>query len=216
LAIPDSLGEVISKLNYKQFRAAETEKFAHATFFFNGQRHDPWPGEERAIIASPSSNMKNYEDIPEMSAYQVADAVVARITEQDDKFIFVNFANCDMVGHTGSLEATRKAILSVDECLHKIYDACYQVHALMMITADHGNCEAMIKTAGEADKEHSANPVPLILVADTLKLTAPSGTQLDTLAAIPPSGILADIAPTVLHYLGIEKPPAMTGSVLEF
>jgi 2,3-bisphosphoglycerate-independent phosphoglycerate mutase len=215
LAVPNSLGEVVSKQNWKQFRAAESEKFAHVTFFFNGQRHEPWPGEDRIIVQSPAGNTKNYEDVPAMSAYELTEAAVKRIREDDDHFVFINYANCDMVGHTGSLSATQKAILAVDDCLQKVFAACQERQALMLITADHGNCESMIaEGTGEIDKEHSSNPIPFITVAETFRNPAGNEISLDTLAAIPPSGILADIAPTVLYYLGLEKPAEMTGSAL--
>ena len=112
--IKDSLAEVISLKGLKQFHAAESEKFAHISFFFNGHRHEPWPGEERSIVKSPAANAKNYEDVPEMSAVSLTDVLVERITKESDAFILANYANCDMVGHTGSIIAAKKAVLVID------------------------------------------------------------------------------------------------------
>ena len=216
LEIKDTLSEIISNKGLKQFHAAESEKFAHVTFFFNGHRHEPWPGEERFIVKSPEANIKNYVDVPEMSAKPLTDEVVKRIRESDDSFILVNYANGDMVGHTGDLDAVKKAVLTLDQSLQRLAEAASDAGALLMITADHGNCEQMVNiTSGEVDTEHSTNPVPLIFYADDLRFTEKSNINLYTLAGIVPEGILPDIAPTVLSGLGIEVPMAMTGKVIE-
>ena len=151
-----------------------------------------------------------------MSAKPLTDEVVKRIRESDDSFILVNYANGDMVGHTGDLDAVKKAVLTLDQSLQRLAEAASDAGALLMITADHGNCEQMVNiTSGEVDTEHSTNPVPLIFYADDLRFTEKSNINLYTLAGIVPEGILPDIAPTVLSGLGIEVPMAMTGKVIE-
>ena len=213
--LKNTLGEYISNQGWRQYRAAETEKFAHVTFFFNGQNHDPWPKEDREIIKSPAGNVKNYEDIPAMSARQLTDAVVKRVLEGDDRFILVNYANADMVAHTGSVIATTEALRVLDECLAKLTRACEEVNCLLIVTADHGNCEVLFDLeTGQQHKEHTSNPVAFVLVAPGLKSAQKNNVNLYTLAAIPPSGILADIAPTILQYLGLPKPDEMTGNSL--
>ena len=198
--ITNTLAEVISKHNLRQFHTAETEKYAHITFFFNGGLEEPYINETRVLIPSPK--VKTYDEKPEMSAKEVGDAVLKAIEESYD-FIVVNFANGDMVGHTGSLEAAKKAVETVDECVGKVVELVEEKQGNLLITADHGNAEQMIDYAtGEPHTAHTTNPVPLILVTanETLKLKT--------------GGKLADLAPTMLDLMKLEKPEEMTGESL--
>ncbi len=216
ILVQDSLSEIISKRGWRQFHAAESEKFAHVTFFFNGHRHEPWPGEERKIVSSPTG-VQNYADTPEMAARPLTDEVVERIKSGSDKFILVNYANGDMVGHTGNLSAAVAAVQVLDECLKRLAKAASDAGALLIITADHGNCEMMFDLrTGRPNTEHTANPIPLIFYADELKLAQKSGINLYTVAGIIPEGILPDIGPTILKALGLEVPFSMVGKVIEF
>ncbi len=195
------LGEVISTAGLRQLRIAETEKYAHVTFFFNGGNETPFPGEERVLVPSPK-DVATYDLKPEMSAFQVTAELVARLDEKRYDFIVLNFANPDMVGHTGVLTAAVKAIAAVDECVGKVVDKVLSLGGSLLITADHGNAESMVDENGNPHTAHTCNRVPLVLVGDAGK-----GIQLR-------SGVLADIAPTVLELLGIPKPAEMTGSSL--
>ena len=198
----NTFGEVISKNGMTQLRIAETEKYAHVTFFFNGGEEKQYPGEDRILVPSPK--VATYDLQPEMSAPIVTEKVVEAINEDKYNAIILNFANPDMVGHTGSLPAAIKAVETIDECVQKVVDAMLAHNGTILITADHGNCEQMIDyKTGEPHTAHTTNPVPLILVTndETLKVK---------------SGKLADLAPTMLEILGIEKPEEMTGeSILE-
>ena len=198
----NTFGEVVSKAGGKQLRIAETEKYAHVTFFFNGGEEKQYPGEDRILVPSPK--VATYDLQPEMSAPIVTEKVVEAINEDKYNAIILNFANPDMVGHTGSLPAAIKAVETIDECVQKVVDAMLAHNGTILITADHGNCEQMIDyKTGEPHTAHTTNPVPLILVTndETLKVK---------------SGKLADLAPTMLEILGIEKPEEMTGeSILE-
>ena len=198
----NTFGEVVSKNGLKQLRLAETEKYAHVTFFFNGGEEKQYPGEDRILVPSPK--VATYDLQPEMSAPIVTEKVVEAINEDKYNAIILNFANPDMVGHTGSLPAAIKAVETIDECVQKVVDAMLAHNGTILITADHGNCEQMIDyKTGEPHTAHTTNPVPLILVTndETLKVK---------------SGKLADLAPTMLEILGIEKPEEMTGeSILE-
>ena len=198
----NTFGEVVSKNGLKQLRIAETEKYAHVTFFFNGGEEKQYPGEDRILVPSPK--VATYDLQPEMSAPIVTEKVVEAINEDKYNAIILNFANTDMVGHTGSLPAAIKAVETIDECVQKVVDAMLAHNGTILITADHGNCEQMIDyKTGEPHTAHTTNPVPLILVTndETLKVK---------------SGKLADLAPTMLEILGIEKPEEMTGeSILE-
>lgn len=217
IEVKNSLPELISNLGASQFHAAESEKFAHVTFFFNGHRFDPWPKEDRFIIKSPSDNAKNYEDVPEMSAAPLTDQVVKRISERDDKLIVLNYANGDMVGHTGNLDAAVKAVAVLDNSLKRLAEAADKAKALLVITADHGNCEVMRElSTGLPETEHTSNPVPLIFYSESLKFSGFPRLNLSTLAGVAPQGILPDIAPTIVAALGLTPPPEMTGSVLKF
>ena len=200
---PDILAEVVSRAGLKQLRIAETEKYAHVTFFFNGGIEHAWPGEERVLIPSPR-DIATYDQKPEMSAVEVTDEVVRRVSSGDYQLIILNFANCDMVGHSGVLEAAIKAVETVDRCLGRVVDAVTEAGGRLLITADHGNCEQMAAADGKPHTAHTSNPVPLIYVDPD----HPRRTLND--------GILADLAPTLLELLGLEQPAAMTGrSLLE-
>jgi 2,3-bisphosphoglycerate-independent phosphoglycerate mutase len=191
------LGEVISEKGLSQLRIAETEKYAHVTYFFNGGEEKPFPGEDRCLIPSPRE-VSTYDQKPEMSAHQVGEEVVSRIRTGRYDLIVLNFANMDMVGHTGILNAAVKACEAVDANINKIVSEILSLEGTVLITADHGNAEQMIDDAGNPHTAHTLNPVPLILVNGPKKLT-----QLRT-------GVLGDIAPTVLELMEIEKPPEMT------
>ncbi len=194
----NTVGEVISRQGLTQLRIAETEKYPHVTFFMSGGREEKFPGEERILIASPK--VATYDLKPEMSAYEVTDALVAEI--QADKFdaIILNFANPDMVGHSGMLEPTIKAIETVDECLGRVVDAILAKDGAAIITADHGNSDEVITIEGQPMTAHTTNPVPVIV-------TKPDITLRD-------GGILADLAPTMLKLLNVKQPQEMTGTPL--
>ncbi|MEA3272813.1 MAG: 2,3-bisphosphoglycerate-independent phosphoglycerate mutase [Patescibacteria group bacterium] len=213
-AIEAPLARVVSDLGKTQFHIAETEKYAHVTFFLNGMTEDPFPGEERAII--PSLGVASYDKKPEMSADEVTKRIIKEINSGKQDFIVVNFANSDIVGHTGSIPATKKAVETVDKCLNKIIELLVVKGGAAIITADHGNAEELINLqTGEMDKEHSTNPVPFILVHQDIvgqKLfpEIPGGD----LSLAQPTGILADITPTVLSFLGQKQGAGMTGHPL--
>lgn len=200
--IVNTLGEYLAKNGKKQLRAAETEKYAHVTFFFNGGIEEPNEGEDRLLIPSPK--VATYDLQPEMSAYELLDKLLAAIDEDKYNFIAVNFANPDMVGHTGSMEATAKAIKTVDECVGRLFDKVLGLGGSGIITADHGNAELMIDLeTGRPITSHSTNPVPFIVAGEEFK-------NRDLLT----DGRLCDIAPTVLDMLGMDKPKEMTGHSL--
>jgi 2,3-bisphosphoglycerate-independent phosphoglycerate mutase len=197
------LGAYLADLGLKQFRCAETEKFAHVTFFFNDYRNDPFPGEDRQIIPSVT-DVSTYDQRPEMSAYGIADEVVRRIDSGQYALVVVNFANGDMVGHTGVLEAAVKAVEHVDICVGKVLEAVTRQGGVAIVTADHGNCEQMIDPAtGGPHTAHTTYPVELIVVDDRF-----TGRKLRE------GGKLADVAPTLLQMLGLPKPAEMTGTSL--
>lgn len=195
------LGEVISKAGLHQLRIAETEKYAHVTFFFNGGNETPFSGEERVLIPSPK-DVATYDLKPEMSIFQVTAELLKKLDEKRFDFIVLNYANPDMVGHTGFLEAVEKAILAVDECVGVVVEKVLSLGGSLLITADHGNAESMVDENGAPHTAHTCDPVPLILVGDAGKDRSLR------------SGVLADIAPTVLEILGLPKPEEMTGSSL--
>lgn len=198
--LKNTLGEYLAKKGLKQFRIAETEKYAHVTFFFNGGVEKPNEGEDRVLIPSPK--VATYDLQPEMSAYEVCEKACELIRSHKYDVMILNFANPDMVGHTGVLEAAEKAVKTVDECVGKVVHAIKEVGGQVMITADHGNAELMIDPdTGGAFTAHTTNPVPFILVADDYKD-----------AKLRQDGILADLAPTMLDLLNLEKPDEMTGS----
>ena len=186
------LGEYIEKQDKSQLRIAETEKYAHVTFFFDGGKETDYKKEKKILIPSPK--VATYDLKPEMSAYQVTDKLLSELGNYD--LVILNFANGDMVGHTGALEAAIKAVESVDECLGKIYDKIHELGGIMIVTADHGNCEEMLDENNNILTAHTTNPVPFIVTKKELSL-------------VP--GNLSDIAPTILDLMNIEKPTEMTG-----
>ena len=195
----NTFGEYISKKGLKQLRIAETEKYAHVTFFFNGGEEKEYEGEDRILVPSPK--VETYDLKPEMSALEVTDKVVEAINSEKYDSIILNYANPDMVGHTGSLEAAVKAVETIDGCVGKVVEAIEKQNGVLIITADHGNAEQMIDyKTGEPQTAHTTNPVPLILVGlEGVKLK---------------EGKLADLAPTMLDIMGLEKPQEMTGESL--
>ncbi len=198
---PDILADVVAGAGFKQLRIAETEKYAHVTFFFNGGVERAWPGEERVLIPSPQE-VATYDQKPSMSAAQVTDEVIRRIESDAYQLIVLNFANCDMVGHTGVLSAAVEAVETVDTCLGRVVDAVVAAGGALLITADHGNCEQMADTSGHNHTAHTSNAVPLVLVD-------PQHSQQPLR-----DGILADLAPTIIELLGLHQPGAMTGRSL--
>ena len=195
----NTFGEYISRKGLRQLRIAETEKYAHVTFFFNGGVETVCDGEDRVLINSPK--VATYDLQPEMSAPEVTDAVVARIESGEYDVIVLNFANCDMVGHTGVFEAAVKAVETVDTCLGRVVDAIQKMGGMALITADHGNADQMVDyTTGGPFTAHTTNVVPLVLVGK-------EGVSLKP-------GRLADLAPTMLDLMGLEKPAEMTGESL--
>lgn len=200
---PDIFPEVIARAGLTQFRCAETEKYAHVTYFFNGGREEPFAGEERQMVPSPKE-VPTYDHKPEMSAAGVADAVVKAIEAGSFDFVLVNFANPDMVGHTGVLPAAIAAVEAVDAGIGRIADAVRAKGGALIITADHGNCELMKDPAtGEPHTAHTTNPVPLVYVNDA-----------DKGAKVRAGGRICDVAPTMLELLGLPTPKAMTGTPL--
>ena len=192
------MGEILEKNKIKQLRIAETEKYAHVTFFFNGGREKPFEGEDRVLIPSPK--VATYDLKPEMSANEVTDAVIEKLKKDKYGAIILNFANTDMVGHTGDLNATIKAVETVDKNLGRILKVLKEKDGVAIITADHGNCEYMIDEEGNVVTSHSTNPVPVFLFNKDVKLRT--------------GGALCDLWPTILKIMGIEKPKLMTGESL--
>jgi 2,3-bisphosphoglycerate-independent phosphoglycerate mutase len=197
--LTNTLGEYVSNKGLKQLRIAETEKYAHVTFFFNGGVEAPNPNEDRVLIPSPK--VATYDLQPEMSAFELTDAVVDKINNADYDLIVLNYANSDMVGHTGIMEAAIKAVETVDTCLGKVVDAVLKKNGSLVIIADHGNSDQMVDYSnGEPFTAHTTNPVPLIVIGEgNVKLK---------------EGKLADVAPTLLDMMGLEKPQEMTGASL--
>ncbi len=194
------LAQVISEAGLRQFHTAETEKYAHVTYFFNGGNEQPFPGEVHMVVNSPQ--VATYDLQPEMSAYELTEKVAARIREHNDDFILVNFANPDMVGHTGDLGAAIKAVETTDKCAARLVTAITEKGGAAIVTADHGNCEIMVDEISDGPHTyHTTNPVSLFVIGDEYM-------------QLRPRGILADVAPTVLDLLGVEQPPEMTGESL--
>ncbi|MDB4940011.1 MAG: phosphoglycerate mutase [Candidatus Doudnabacteria bacterium] len=211
LEIKNDLAGIISKTGLKQYHSAESEKFAHVTSFFNGGKMEPLPNEERMFISSPD-NTNNYMDRPEMSVEKLTSTLIDKITKTDTTFFVANFANADMVGHTGNLAATVDAIKAIDEQLKKLKDAVLEMNGILIITADHGNAEMMLNpVTGQIDKDHTTSPVPLILIGNDFKRKHPFKINYDSLASIMPEGALSDIAPTILELMGLPKPEQMSG-----
>lgn len=213
--IETCLARVVSEAGLRQLHIAETEKYAHITFFLNGMKEEAYPLETRVIIPSPA--VSTYDLAPEMSVQALTDHVVKEVLAQSYEFIAVNFANPDMVGHTGDEAATIRACEAVDRCIGQLADALIASGGALVITADHGNAEEVKNLAtGEMDKEHSTNPVPCVIVAGAYEgQKASTGDVIGgDLSFTPPSGMLADIAPTVCQLLGIPPSPDMTGRSL--
>lgn len=213
--IDEPLAKVISDAGQKQLHIAETEKYAHVTFFFNGGTEKEFPGEERILVPSP--RVASYADKPEMSAKEVAKKVTEAVLADKYDFIVVNFANGDMVGHTGNLKATIKAVETVDACVGKIAEAVLAKDGVALITADHGNAEELVNMqSGEIDKEHSTYPVPLVIVSREWEgknagfQEVPNGD----LSLVQPAGLLSDVAPTIIKIMGLKQPKEMTGKAL--
>jgi len=208
----NGLGEVIARAGLKQLRIAETEKYAHVTYFFNSGREEKSVGEDHILIPSPT--VSNYDFKPEMSAVEVTNRLLELIKDDKYDFILVNFANADMVGHTGNIEATITAVETVDRCVEKITENVLSKNGVVLITADHGNAEIMFNMqTGQIDKEHSSNPVPFIMIGKDYigKTFGWQNAPTADLSLIQPQGIIADVAPTILKILGIKKPKEMTG-----
>jgi 2,3-bisphosphoglycerate-independent phosphoglycerate mutase len=198
--LEEIFGKVIGSNGLKQLRTAETEKYPHVTFFFNGGKEVNHEGEDWHLINSPK--VATYDLQPEMSANEVAESTIDKINKSIYDVIIMNFANCDMVGHTGVFEAAKTAVETVDSCLGRVIDAVKKAGGIALVTADHGNAEKMLEPDGNPMTAHTSFPVPFILVDDNFKGTLRN------------DGILADVAPTMLEYLGIPKPEAMTGKSL--
>lgn len=195
------LAEVVSDAGLTQLRIAETEKYAHVTFFFNGGVEKAWPGEDRVLIPSPKE-VATYDLKPSMSAVEVTDEVVARVESGHYDLIILNFANPDMVGHTGVLPAAIEAMETVDSCVERVVASVLAADGQLLLTADHGNCEQMTDSDGGVHTAHSSNPVPLVLIGDQSQ------------PKVLRNGILADLAPTILHLLNLPQPAEMTGTSL--
>ncbi len=196
--ITETLGEVLEKANKKQIRIAETEKYPHVTFFFSGGREIPFNGETRILRNSPK--VATYDLQPEMSAFELTDALVPELEKGEVDFVCLNFANGDMVGHTGIMAAAVKACEAVDKCVEKVITTALENNYTTIVIADHGNCETMINPDGSPNTAHTTNPVPIILVDKDLKSIH--------------NGVLGDLAPTILALMGIDKPEVMTGKSL--
>ncbi|MFA5127261.1 MAG: 2,3-bisphosphoglycerate-independent phosphoglycerate mutase [Patescibacteria group bacterium] len=214
LTIDTPLARVISEAGLKQLHIAETEKYAHVTYFFNGGQEQIYPGEDRILVPSPQ--VASYDQKPDMSAREITSKVSQAIKEGKYDFIVINFANPDMVAHTGNIQATVQAIETLDQLAGEIVDTTLSYEGVVLITADHGNAEGLFDLqTGEIDKEHSSNPVPLFIVGkDFTGKSVLAGMTSTDLSRITPVGVLADVAPTILKIMGLKKPPQMTGSPL--
>ena len=197
--VNNTLGEYISSKGLRQLHTAETEKYAHVTFFFNGGRETPYEGEDRILVASPK--VATYDLKPEMSAFEVKDKLVSALADGKYDFIVVNFANGDMVGHTGVYDAIEAAVKAVDKCVEEVVEAAKAAGYETVIIADHGNADNAINSDGSANTAHSLNPVPFIYVTSDTKATVDNG-------------VLADVAPSILHIMGLEQPAELTGKCL--
>jgi 2,3-bisphosphoglycerate-independent phosphoglycerate mutase len=196
--VKDTLAEVLATHGVRQLHAAETEKYAHVTYFLDGGREEPFAGEERILVDSPR-DVPSYDHKPEMSAPEVAERVVQAIEQDGYGFVVVNFANPDMVGHTGVIPAVVRAVETTDQCLGRVVEAVERAGGVSLVIADHGNAETLIQEDGSPHTAHTTNPVPVIL-------TAPDAHLRD--------GELGDVAPTILALLGLDGPTAMTGKKL--
>ncbi len=199
-SMANTLGEYLASLGKKQLRIAETEKYAHVTFFFNGGVEAPNENEVRVLVNSPK--VATYDLQPEMSAYEVTDKVLKELSTGEYDAMILNFANCDMVGHTGVIPAAVKAVHTVDECVKKVTDKILSMGGSALLTADHGNADKMLDSDGSPFTAHTTSPVPVVLVSEKYK------------NAKLRDGILADLAPTLLEVMGLPVPPEMTGKSL--
>jgi 2,3-bisphosphoglycerate-independent phosphoglycerate mutase len=198
MVLSQIVAQVLSERGKTMFRTAETEKYAHVTYFFNGGLETPYPGEERLLV--PSQKVATYDLMPEMSAPGVTDVLCKAIEAGQHDFILCNYANGDMVGHSGVLPAAVAAVETVDRCLERVVRSAERRGATLLVTADHGNCELMIDpTTGGPHTAHTTNPVPFLIVGD------------DVRGPLRPGAALSDVGPTLLHMLGVEPPPDMTG-----
>jgi len=195
------LGEYLAKKGLKQLRIAETEKYAHVTFFFNGGVEAPNENEERVLVASPK--VATYDLKPEMSAPEVTKKALEQLSTGEYDVMILNFANCDMVGHTGIIDAAKKAVETVDNCVDKVLTKILEMGGGALLTADHGNADKMKESDGSPFTAHTTNPVPVVLVCDKYKN-----------ATLRKDGVLADLAPTLLDMMGVEVPSEMTGTSL--
>lgn len=198
VALDNTIGEVLAQHNLRQLRIAETEKYPHVTYFMSGGREHEFPGEKRVLIDSPK--VATYDLKPEMSAYEVTDALLKELETGEINAVILNFANPDMVGHSGKLQPTIKAVEAVDECLGRVVDKILELGGDAIITADHGNSDEVVSLDGKPMTAHTTNPVPVIVTKEGAKLRD--------------GGILADLAPTLLDLLDVEKPKEMTGESL--
>jgi 2,3-bisphosphoglycerate-independent phosphoglycerate mutase len=199
--VSETLAEVLAAAGAGQLHAAETEKYAHVTYFFNGGREEAWPGEERILVPSPR-DVPSYDHKPEMSARELTDRFVEAIAAGRHRFAVVNFANPDMVGHTGSIPAVTAAVETVDTCLGRVVEAVTEAGGVCLVTADHGNAERMLEDDGVSPHTaHTTNPVPLVVTKNEMEIAG--------------DGELSDLAPTVLNLLGLAKPLQMTGKSLD-
>ena len=194
-----ALGEVLAKAGKTQLRIAETQKYAHVTFFFNGGEEKQFEGEERILIKSP--DVETFDMKPEMSAYEVTEAVLKEIAADKFDAIILNYANCDMVGHTGVFDAAVQAVEAVDDCIGQVTEAILAKGGKVIITADHGNADKMMEDDGSPFTAHTTNPVPAIIIGSDAK-------------KVREGGVLADLAPTMLQLMGIPQPKEMTGRTL--
>ncbi len=213
--ISTCLAKVVSDAGMRQLHIAETEKYAHVTFFLNGMKEDPFEGEDRVIVPSPQ--VSSYDQKPEMSAPQITERIVKEIGAEKYDLIAANFANADMVGHTGNLEATVKAAEYVDAAIGKIVAATLEKGGIVLITADHGNAEEVVNLqTGSIDKEHSTYPVPFLIIGQGFEGMAGEAQEMvgGDLSLSPPVGMLSDVTPTILKILGIPQPSEMTGRPL--
>lgn len=208
--VKNGLSELVSRAGLTQFHIAESEKYAHVTYFFNGGREEPWPGEERLIVSSPETYQGRYVDVPEMSVDRVGSSVIEKL-KTGTNFILANIANPDVVGHTGNRTASIAAVRAADRTVGLIFEQAFVAGACLVITSDHGNIEEIIDArSGLVNKEHSLNPVPLVIAGKGLELRQIKTRGYRELSALVPEGVLSDVAPTILELLGIPKSPEMT------
>jgi 2,3-bisphosphoglycerate-independent phosphoglycerate mutase len=211
--VTEPLAKIVSDHGYHQLHLAETEKYAHVTFFINGMAEQIFPGEERILVPSPA--VASYDKKPEMAARQITDAALQALAAGNHDFYIINYANPDMVGHTGNLEATIKAVEAMDACLGEVVQDICNRGGIAFIVADHGNAEILVNLqTSEVDKEHNTSPVPLLIAANSFAGRPTPGVHNGDLSSLRPVGILADVAPTLLHTIGLPIPSTMNGSVL--